>query len=136
MTRLTLSLQSDLLAVCRLNPDVPVPAWADGPGFVSITRTADELSVVCAQMRVPATVKAETGWRAFKVAGPLDFSLIGILAALVQPLAAAKISVFTVSTFDTDYLLVKATDVHATIRTWQNAGYHITGAVDDSSTLS
>lgn len=95
-------------AVCRLAPDAEVPAWAWGPGFASVTRTAAELSVVCRQAAVPPEVEAERDWVVVHVEGPLDFGLTGVLASLVVPLAEAEIPVFAVSTFDTDYLLVKA----------------------------
>lgn len=113
---LTLTLLSETLAVCRLEPDDPVPSWADGPGFASVTRTDDELSVVCPERRVPDDVRAEGGWRAFRVEGPLDFSMVGILASLTGPLAAAGIPVFAVSTFDTDYLLVSSADVAGAVQ--------------------
>ena len=79
--------------------------------MVSLTRTADELSVVCPQSAVPAGVQAERDWRCLRVAGALPFSAVGILSSLVTPLAAAGISVFALSTFDTDYLLVKEKDL-------------------------
>jgi hypothetical protein len=83
--------------------------------FLSITRTADELSIVCEESLAPAGAKVQPGWRAFKVEGPLDFSLTGIMATLAAPLATAKISLFAVATFDTDYLLVSERDLEAAI---------------------
>lgn len=83
-----------------------MPEWAAG-SFTSVTRTPEELSVVCSQDAVPEAVTAERGWRCLVVAGPLDFALTGIAASLAAPLADAGISVFFVATFDTDYLLVK-----------------------------
>ena len=84
-----------------------MPAWADGSGFVSITRRQGELSIVCADERVPAEVRAERGWRALEVEGPIDFQVVGLLHGLTGPLAQAGISVFAVATFDTDVLLVR-----------------------------
>ena len=104
---LTLTVLPETLAICRLSVDAAVPEWAMIGEFVSITHTADELSIVCAEENVPAEVKADRGWRALKVAGPLDLALTGVLAALTDPLANAQINLFAVSTFDTDYLLVK-----------------------------
>ncbi|MBI1354865.1 MAG: ACT domain-containing protein [Acidobacteria bacterium] len=95
------------LAVCRLESHEAVPSWAAGGPLVAVTRTAEELSIVCAAAGVPEGVRAERGWRALCVAGTLDFALVGVLAGLTAPLAQAGISVFAVSTFDTDYLLVK-----------------------------
>lgn len=113
------------LAVCRLAPDAAIPSWAAGP-FFSITRTADELSVVCPEDAVPADVRCESGWRAFQVAGPLDFSLTGILAAIAAPLAAAGVSIFAVSTFDTDYVLVKEANLARAIDALREAGHPLT----------
>ncbi len=107
---LTLTVLPETLAVCRLASDAAVPGWAMAGSFSSITRTADELSVVCAQSQVPDGVKREGGWRGLKVEGPLDFALTGILASLAAPLAQAGISIFAVSTYDTDYVLVKELD--------------------------
>jgi hypothetical protein len=94
-------------AVCRLGEEAPIPPWATAGRFFSITRTADELSVDCRQDAVPEGVTCERGWRGLRVAGALSFSLVGVLASLTAPLAEAGVSVFAVSTFDTDYLLVK-----------------------------
>ena len=105
---LTLTVLTAPLAVCRLAPGEPLPAWALLGEFFSVTRTTDELSIVCPQALVPAQVQAERGWRALKVAGPLDFALTGILASLAGALAKAGISIFAISTYDTDYVLVKA----------------------------
>jgi len=96
-----------LFVVAKLPPNAAIPAWASSGAFFSITRTADELSVVCAEAVVPAGVQSEPVWRCVRVAGTMDFSVVGVLASLVAPLAEAGISVFAVSTFDTDYLLVK-----------------------------
>jgi hypothetical protein len=94
-------------AIAKMPPDAAIPSWASSGPFVSITRTADELSIVCPDAQVPPGVQAEPGWRCLRVAGKMDFSMVGVLASLVGPLADAGISVFAVSTFDTDYLLVK-----------------------------
>jgi hypothetical protein len=108
MEFLTLYELAETLAVCRLEAGAEIPAWALAPGIlVSLTRTPDELSLVCPQAAVPAEARAERGFRAFKVAGPLDFSLTGVLSGLLAPLADAGVSVFALSTFDTDYLLVR-----------------------------
>jgi hypothetical protein len=124
MPSLTLSLLPDTLAVCRLAPDASLPDWAAGE-LLSITRTSDELSIVCAERHVPASVRCEKGWRCLKVAGPMDLSLIGILASLAVPLAEARIPLFAVSTYDTDYLLVKETDVERAVEVLRKAGHMI-----------
>ncbi len=106
--KLTLIILHEQFAICRLEANAPVPDWAlSTETFTSITRTQDELSIVCTEANVPNEIKSEKGWRALKVEGPLDFSVTGILASLAKPLAEAQVSIFTVSTFDTDYILVK-----------------------------
>ncbi|QDV38018.1 ACT domain-containing protein [Tautonia plasticadhaerens] len=105
---LVLDLLPGSFAVSRLDPGAAVPGWADRPGspLSSRTRTADELSVVCPADLVPEGVRAERGWRAFRVEGPLPFALTGVLASIAGPLADAGVNLFVVSTFDTDYVLV------------------------------
>lgn len=122
---LTVSLLPDTLAVCRLAPDADVPAWAWTGEPASVTRTRDELSIVCRADAVPQGVRTEGGWRCLKVRGPLDFALTGILAALTAPLAAAGIPVFAVSTYDTDYLLVKAETLDRAAEALRGAGHRV-----------
>lgn len=93
-------------AVCRLGPSSPFPSWPAG-AFVSITRTPDELSIVCAEESVPDDVQCERDWRALRVEGPIPFEVTGVAASICTPLANAGISVFLIATFDTDYVLVK-----------------------------
>ena len=105
---LTLSVMPAILAIVQLPKNSAVPHWAiEEQDFFSVTKTRDELSIVCLEWKVPEGVKVEKGWRCLKVEGPLDFSLTGILSSLAQPLSAASISIFAISTFDTDYLLIK-----------------------------
>jgi hypothetical protein len=113
--QLTLILLPDTFAICRLEPDASIPPWATASGFFSITRTADELSIVCRQSDVPEGILCERGWRCVGVAGTIEFSVVGVLASLTAPLAKAGISVFSISTFDTDYLLVKETDLEGAV---------------------
>jgi uncharacterized protein len=131
---LTLSVLPGRYAICRLNAGEPIPAWsplAAGPphpgaeGFVSITRTGDELSIVGPEAGVPEGVRRDCGWRIFKVQGPLDLSLTGVSAALAVPLADARINIFAVSTFDTDYLLVKEELLSLAVETLIRAGHQI-----------
>src|SRR5262245_7244439 len=102
-------------AVCRLEPGAAIPTWATAGSVFSITRTPVELSIVCEQSVVPDGVRCERGWRCFALAGPIPFATVGVLASLVTPLADAGISVFAISTFDTDYLLVKEKDVERAV---------------------
>jgi uncharacterized protein len=114
------------LAVARLRPGEPVPAWASAAGALhAVVRTAGELSVVCDDAAVPAGVRAERGFRALAVAGPLDFALTGVLAALAVPLAEAGVPIFAVSTYDTDHLLVRAERLGEAIAALEAAGHRV-----------
>ena len=105
--KLTLSVLEGNYAICKLSPEDPVPARVERSAFWSVTRTREELSIVCGEREVPDAAKCDKGWRCMKVHGPLDFSLTGVLASLAGPLAEAGISLFTISTYDTDDLFVK-----------------------------
>ena len=122
---LDLVLDSTPLAIARLAADAAVPAWADGPGFVAVTRTGDELSIVAPGARVPAGVRAEGPFVAFCVQGTLDFGLVGIVASLATPLAGAGIPIFVVSTFDTDYVLVAADRAGDAVAALTAAGHRV-----------
>jgi hypothetical protein len=113
-------------AICKLDAKAIIPAWATTGQFFSITHTADELSVVCRQDAVPEGVTCERGWRCLRVAGTMPFSVVGILASLTAPLVGAGISAFAISTFDTDYLLVKEDDFGKAITALEQAGHSIT----------
>jgi hypothetical protein len=117
----------DLYAVVRLEPDAAVPEWAQRGPLWSITRSESELSVVCREDDVPAHASAERGWCVFEVAGPLDFSLTGVVSSLVAPLAEEEIPLFVVSTFETDYLLVREHDLHRSVEALTGAGHSVDG---------
>ncbi|MBN1643082.1 MAG: ACT domain-containing protein [Anaerolineae bacterium] len=125
--RATLILHKGRLAICRLAPHDPLPAQDLGAPFWSVTRTSDELSVVLPEDAVGAGWRAEPGWRCLQVAGPLDLALTGVLHALSAPLAAAGIPLFALSTFDTDYLLVREDDLARAIEALARAGHQTTG---------
>lgn len=125
MTQLRIAILPHRLAVCRLSPDAPLPSWIRGP-FTSVTRTDEELSVVCDDDAVPPDVQAERGWRVLKVEGPIPFEVTGVAAALVAPLADAHISVFLLATFDTDYLLLKEESFARGVETLRAAGHAVT----------
>lgn len=114
--KLVLSILPEKLAICHLNENSPIPDWAKEISFCAIVRTSDELSIICPENKLPAGVLADKSWRAFKVIGPLGFSLTGIVASLTEPLAKAKISVLYISTYETDYLLVKEENLSQTIK--------------------
>jgi len=123
---LNLVLLPEFLAVCQLAPDSSLPDWAQSINLLSFTRTPDELSIVCENAAVPETITAERGWRALKMQGPLDFSLVGILAALTTILAEVEISIFAISTYNTDYLLLKEQNLARGMKALSKAGYSIT----------
>ena len=123
--KLSLSVLRDRYAICKLSPQDEAPDWAERGEFWSVTKTSEELSVVCAEAGIPETVKSDKGWRCLKVHGPLDFSLTGILVSLARPLAEAGISIFALSTYDTDYLLVKETDLDRALAVLTQGGHEI-----------
>ncbi|HET9794413.1 MAG TPA: ACT domain-containing protein [Thermoanaerobaculia bacterium] len=103
-------------AIARLPPDAAIPDWAvEASAFSSVTRTASELSIVCPEARVPEGARAERGWAVLKLAGPFAFTEVGVLASVLVPLARAAVSVFAVSTFDTDYVLVPRSALRAAV---------------------
>ncbi len=120
-----LTLLRQELAVCRLDAASELPEWARKGPFFSLTRTPDEWSVVCSREAVPEGVRHEAGWRAFRLKGPIDFSAVGILASLTAPLARSGISLFALSTFDTDYVLVKEADVKKASLALRQDGHRI-----------
>ena len=125
MAGLTLMLTPERFAVCRLAPDAPVPPLPLGVSLVALTLTPDELSLVVPEAFAPPDATTEGGWRALRVAGPLDFRLTGVLASLASPLAQASVSIFAVSTYDTDYLLVREASLTAALEALRAAGHTI-----------
>ena len=123
---LSLIILPQRLAICRLLPDEPIPEFLSHSPFWSITRTSDELSVVLFEEIVPADWKAETGWRCLKVIGPLDFDLTGSLASLAMPLCEAGVSIFVISTYDTDYLLVREESLEKATQILLKSGHSVT----------
>ena len=122
--RLRISILPVRLAVCRLGPHDDIPEWVQGT-FTSVTRTAEELSILCDDDAVPEDVRAERGWQALKVEGPIPFEMTGVAAALVAPLAEARISVVLLATFDTDYLLLKEEVFARGVEILRAAGHEI-----------
>lgn len=112
-------------AVCRLSPDDVVPSWANGPGFLSITRTDDELSIVCADAAVPRGMDCMRGYVAMRVEGTLAPELVGVLVSLAKPLADAGIPILAIGTHDTDYVLVREVDVERAVDALQRAGHRV-----------
>ena len=123
--QLTIVVYQEIYGICRLEPDVPAPEWALGARFLSVTRTARELSIVCEEAMVPVHVHAERNRRLMQIEGTLGFTLTGVLASVAAPLAKAGISVFAVSTYDTDYLLVSNEDLQEATQVLEAAGHAI-----------
>jgi len=120
------------LAVCRFAFDARIPAWALEDGFFCVVRTRDELSVVCTEDactedRIPDGALAERGWMALKLEGPFPFSMTGVLASFLQPLAEARIPTFAISTFDTDYALIKRENLEQAVAALAVAGHEKVG---------
>jgi hypothetical protein len=115
-------------AVCRLAPDAALPDWALTGVFTSITRTADELSVVCPAGNVPAEVKAEVAWVCFKLEGPFPFLQTGVLASFLDPLAKGGVPIFAISTYDTDYVLIKEDFAGKAVDALRAAGHDLIGS--------
>lgn len=111
--------------MCRLAPAAALPAWAGGPGFSSITRTTEELSIICPAARVPAGVKQEPDWRLLQLVGPFDFDAVGILHSVLTPLASAGVSSLAVATYDTDHLLLKAGQLDPAVAALRAAGHTV-----------
>lgn len=120
---LPLIVLPDRLAVCRLPVESPFPDWARPGTLLALVQTSDELSIVCTERFVPPDVRAERGWRAVQVQGPLEFSMTGVLASIAVPLSQAGISIFVLSTFDTDYVLVKEDAMDRAVGALEQAGF-------------
>jgi hypothetical protein len=124
--RLPLELLPETLAICRLDAGASVPGWTErSGGFLTISRTTEELSITAVQRAVPTDLPCERDYRAIRVRGPLPLNLIGIVAAIADPLAEVGLSIFAISTYDTDYVLIKARDLDAALGALERAGHQI-----------
>ncbi len=122
---LTLTVLPERYAISWLAPTADIPHWAAKGDFMSISRTPDELSVVCAETNVPSGIVSEPGWRIFKCEGPLDLALPGIMASLAEPLAEAGVPIFPIATHHTDYILIKETHLDTAIRALGGYGHAV-----------
>ena len=123
---LTLEVLEGRFAIVRLAPNAGLPWWAaTSEGLLSFARTSDETSIVCEERLVPADAQAERGFKALRVAGPLPFDATGVLASLAVPLADGGVSIFAISTFDTDYLLVREASLDKAVRVLREAGHSV-----------
>lgn len=127
--KLTLSVLEGRFSILRLEKEAEVPVWINGSNFFSITRTPEELSIVCEENNIPANIpadiKAKRGWSCLKIEGPLDFGLTGILAGISKILAENGISIFAISTYDTDYILVRETNLEHALKALTQGRYEI-----------
>jgi uncharacterized protein len=123
--RITLEHAKGDYAISRLPPDAAIPGWADGPGFMTISRSAHELSVLCLTDRVPHGVVSEAGWACLRFVGPFAFGATGIVLSVVRPLSEGRIGVFVVSTFDGDHILVKQADLESARTLLVDAGHNL-----------
>ena len=112
-------------AVCRLEAHAQIPDWARNPSFVSITRTPDELSIVCEEANIPRGQRTEVGYAMLMIEGPLAPEMVGVMVSLITPLAHAGVSIFAISTFDTDYVLVRASQLDRALDAIRRAGHTV-----------
>jgi hypothetical protein len=123
--KLALIILRETFAICRLDRDAPVPTWPFQSDLVSITRTKDELSIVCPQINVPKGTLCSQGWSCLKVKGPLDLSSTGIISSVAKTLEREGMSLFSISTYETDYVMVKEKDLEKAILALTEAGHQI-----------
>ena len=123
--KLTFMILQETFVICRLDRDAPIPDWAVQGNLYSVTRTEDELSIVCPLINVPKGIVCDQGWSCLKVKGPLDLSLTGIISSIASTLERENISLFSLSTYDTDYVMVKEKDLEKAIFALTEAGHHI-----------
>jgi hypothetical protein len=121
---MNLSILPGRFAIARLAPEAEAPAWARG-SLVSVTRTSRELSIVCEETGVPEGVAAERGWRCLRVAGPIDFAVTGVVFSIAEPLYRAGVSLFVMSTFETDHILVKEERLSRAVEALEAAGHRV-----------
>lgn len=123
--KLNLKLLKGKYSVCRLDKNNEIPKWIFKEEFFSITKTEDELSIVCLQDNIKENIRCEKDWKILKIEGPLDFSLIGILSGISTLMANNDISIFAISTYDTDYVLIKEESINRAIKVLKNNNYNI-----------
>ena len=120
---ITLKLLEKTYSICKLSPNKEIPNIPSD--FLSITRTKDELSIVLEAGLEPIDSKVEKSWKVIQVIGPLDFSLTGVLSSIANPLSEANISIFVISTFDTDFILIKKEKINEAIDVLRNSGFSV-----------
>ena len=126
--QLQLSLLGEIYGICVFESDTEIPEWAAAVSFCSITRTQEELTIVCPQNTIPSGCEYDAGWRCFRIDGSFDLNQIGVISSLAAPLAQASISIFVVSSYDTDYILVKKEKVNQAIAVLTDSGHLVARA--------
>lgn len=123
--RLTLKLLDETYGVCSLEKDSEISPWIVEGNFLSITKTDEELSIVCEEKNISEGIKYEGGWKILKIEGKLDFALVGILAKISNIMAENNISIFAISTYDTDYILIKLNNINKAVELLKKENYNI-----------
>ena len=124
--QLQLSLLKDKYGICTLPNTAPIPDWALTQSLASITRTEKELTIVCRLEILPSQYQSDLNWRCFKIDGSFDLNQIGVISSISSPLADAGISIYVISTYDTDYFLIQEHNLKQTISTLSDIGHNIT----------
>ena len=133
---MNLIVYDGLFAICRLDPGGDVPSWSSKSPFLSVTRSSDELSIVCSQHVIPQTIRCSRNWRLLRIEGVLDLQLTGVLNGLLSPLAVAGVTVFTLSTFDTDYIMVPEQMLDRVCEVFKAEGHRIVKEKGDNKSDS
>jgi hypothetical protein len=116
----------ETFAICRLSPDDGIPTWAVSGILFSVTRTPNELSIVCPQVNLPERAPADRGWRCLMLEGPFELNEVGVMSVITRPLAAAGISIFAISSYSTDYLLIKEEQLSQAVTALAASGFEVT----------
>ena len=124
--QLQLSLLKDKYGICTLPNTAPIPDWALTQSLASITRTEKELTIVCRLEILPSQYQSDLKWRCFKIDGSFDLNQIGVISSISSPLADAGISIYVISTYDTDYFLIQEQNLEKTISVLSSSGHYIT----------
>ncbi len=122
---LHLQVIPDRYGIIKLPSTSDIPSWVLDCSVYNITKTPDELSIVCSQNVIPEEILCERGWKGLRVMGHLSFNSTGVVESIAKPLAEDEISIFTVSTFDTDYVFVKESQLDQTVNCLKAAGHHV-----------
>lgn len=125
MAKMRLTVLEGSFSIHRLNPQEPIPPGLLECPFFTVSRTPEELSIVAPEYADIQSERVESDWRCIKLIGPLHFGLVGVLADMTTALATVGISIFAVSTYDTDYVFIKNADVDEALRTLEDNGYRI-----------